>query len=193
VTGFNTVAMVSVAAAAVGCVAGYALVRRWDFVGAVDPAVASPASPATGVYTITGQGLAEVVVDADVVVDVSNAPVWDDDAVIEFFTTSSRNLLVPRATLASAITSPSRSGDFVSSLAHRIARFPTAGQVVVKERVNAITLAAVEDFRRDSDLFLEGVRTPESQGLIQAAMKRGFQTRDAELALARMLGDLAGP
>jgi enoyl-CoA hydratase/carnithine racemase len=84
-------------------------------------------------------------------------------------------------------------GDFVSSLAHRIARFPTAGQVVVKERVNAITLAAVEDFRRDSDLFLEGVRTPESQGLIQAAMKRGFQTRDAELALARMLGDLAGP
>ena len=82
-------------------------------------------------------------------------------------------------------------GDFVSSLAHRIARFPAAGQVVVKERVNAIALAAVEDFRRDSDLFLEGVRTPESQGLIQAAMERGFQTRDAELALARMLGDVA--
>jgi enoyl-CoA hydratase/carnithine racemase len=84
-------------------------------------------------------------------------------------------------------------GDFVSSLAHRIARFPAAGQVVVKERVNAIALAPVEDFRRDSDLFLEGVSTPESQGLIQAAMKGGFQTRDAELALARMLGDLAGP
>jgi enoyl-CoA hydratase/carnithine racemase len=84
-------------------------------------------------------------------------------------------------------------GDFVSSLAHRIARLPAAGQAVVKERVNAIALAPIEDFRRDSDLFLEGVRTPESQGLIQAAMKRGFQTRDAELALARMLGDLAGP
>src|SRR3954452_3094354 len=52
-----------------------------------------PASPATGVDTITGEGLAEVVVGADVVVDVSNAPVWDDDAVMEFFTTSSRNLL----------------------------------------------------------------------------------------------------
>src|ERR1043166_4524169 len=64
-------------------------------------------------------------------------------------------------------------GDFVSSLAHRIARFPAAGQVVVKERVNAIALAPVEDFRRDSDLFLEGVSTPESQGLIQAAMKGG--------------------
>jgi enoyl-CoA hydratase/carnithine racemase len=83
--------------------------------------------------------------------------------------------------------------DFVSSLAHRIARFPAAGQAVVKERVNAIALAPVEDFRRDSDLFLDGVRTPESQGLIQAAMKRGFQTRDAELTLGQMLGDLAGP
>ena len=82
-------------------------------------------------------------------------------------------------------------GDFVSSLAHRIASFPAAGQVVVKERVNAIALAPVEDFRRDSELFLEGVRTPESQGLIQAAMKRGFQTRDAEMDLAGLVGDLA--
>jgi enoyl-CoA hydratase/carnithine racemase len=82
-------------------------------------------------------------------------------------------------------------GDFVSSLAHRIARFPAAGQVVVKERVNAIALAPAEDFRRDSDLFIEGVRNPESQGLIQAAMKRGLQTRDAEMALAQMLDDLA--
>ena len=82
-------------------------------------------------------------------------------------------------------------GDFVSSLAHRIASFPAAGQVVVKERVNAIALAPAEDFRRDSELFLEGVRTPESQGLIQAAMKRGFQTRDAEMDLARLVGDLS--
>jgi uncharacterized protein YbjT (DUF2867 family) len=52
-----------------------------------------PASPATGVDTITGEGLADVMVDADVVVDVSNAPVWDDDAVMEFFTTSTRNQL----------------------------------------------------------------------------------------------------
>jgi uncharacterized protein YbjT (DUF2867 family) len=52
-----------------------------------------PASPATGVNTITGEGLAEAVEGADVVVDVSNAPVWDDDAVMEFFTTSSRNQL----------------------------------------------------------------------------------------------------
>jgi uncharacterized protein YbjT (DUF2867 family) len=54
---------------------------------------AVPASPATGVDTITGDGLADVMTGADVVVDVSNAPNWDDDGVREFFTTSTRNLV----------------------------------------------------------------------------------------------------
>ena len=54
---------------------------------------AVPASPSTGVDTITGEGLADVMAGADVVVDVTNAPVWDDDAVREFFTTSTRNQL----------------------------------------------------------------------------------------------------
>ena len=82
-------------------------------------------------------------------------------------------------------------GDFVRALAHRIAGFPAAGHVVLKERVNAIELPSAEDIQRDSDLFVEGLSTAEAQGRIRAAMKRGFQTRDAELALARMLGDLA--
>src|SRR6266851_2264252 len=76
-------------------------------------------------------------------------------------------------------------GDFVRSLAHRIAGFPAAGHVAVKDRVNAIALAPTEDFRRDSDLFGEGMRNPEAQGQIQAAMKHGFQNRDGEMALAR--------
>jgi uncharacterized protein YbjT (DUF2867 family) len=60
---------------------------------------AVPASPDTGVDTITGDGVAEVMAGADVVVDVSNAPVWDDDAVLDFFTTSTRNqLAAERAT-----------------------------------------------------------------------------------------------
>lgn len=80
--------------------------------------------------------------------------------------------------------------DFVKSLAHRIARFPAAGQAVVKERVNAIALPTVEDISRDSDLFLEGTRTNDYQQLMQAAMKRGFQTRDAEMDLARLVSDL---
>jgi enoyl-CoA hydratase/carnithine racemase len=81
--------------------------------------------------------------------------------------------------------------DFVKSLAHRIAKFPSAGLVAVKDRVNAVALAPVEDFRRDSDLFGEGSRNPEPQSRFQAAFKRGFQTRNAELDLARLLGELA--
>ncbi len=81
-------------------------------------------------------------------------------------------------------------GDFVRSLAQRIASFPAAGRLVVKERVNAIALPSVEDIRRDSDLFLEGVRSPEFQDQMQAAMKHGFQTRDAEMNLAGLLGEL---
>jgi uncharacterized protein YbjT (DUF2867 family) len=51
------------------------------------------ASPDTGVDVITGQGLAEALAGAQVVVDVSNAPDWDDTAVMEFFRTSTRNIL----------------------------------------------------------------------------------------------------
>jgi uncharacterized protein YbjT (DUF2867 family) len=51
------------------------------------------AAPDTGVNTLTGAGLAEALVDAQVVVDVANAPVWDDDAVLDFFLTTSRNVL----------------------------------------------------------------------------------------------------
>jgi enoyl-CoA hydratase/carnithine racemase len=80
--------------------------------------------------------------------------------------------------------------DFVSALAHRIASFPDAGLATVKERVNAIALAPADEFRRDSDLFAEGASTPEYQRRFEAALKRGFQTRSAELDLARWLGDL---
>ena len=52
-----------------------------------------PASPATGVNTVTGDGLAAVLQGADVVVDVSNSPSFEEPAVMDFFTTSTRNLL----------------------------------------------------------------------------------------------------
>jgi uncharacterized protein YbjT (DUF2867 family) len=55
------------------------------------------ASPNSGVNTLTGEGLAEVLVGASVVVDVSNSPSWEDKAVMEFFTTSTRNLLTYEA------------------------------------------------------------------------------------------------
>lgn len=55
------------------------------------------ASPRTGVDTITGKGLAEALAGAQVVVDVANAPSFEDRAVLEFFETSGRNLLAAEA------------------------------------------------------------------------------------------------
>ena len=81
-------------------------------------------------------------------------------------------------------------GDFVKSLAHRIATFPAMGHAVVKERVNAICLPTVEDIRRDSDLFLEGTRTNEFQQLTETAFRNGFQTRAAEMKLAKLVYDM---
>jgi uncharacterized protein YbjT (DUF2867 family) len=55
------------------------------------------ASPNSGVNTLTGEGLAEVLKGASVVVDVSNSPSFDDEPVMNFFTTSTRNLLAYEA------------------------------------------------------------------------------------------------
>jgi uncharacterized protein YbjT (DUF2867 family) len=55
------------------------------------------ASPASGVDTVTGEGLADVLQGADVVVDVSNSPSFADDDVLEFFTRSTTNLLAAEA------------------------------------------------------------------------------------------------
>jgi uncharacterized protein YbjT (DUF2867 family) len=55
------------------------------------------ASPNSGVNTLTGEGLAEVLKGASVVVDVSNSPAWEDAAVLKFFETSTRNLLTYEA------------------------------------------------------------------------------------------------
>jgi uncharacterized protein YbjT (DUF2867 family) len=55
------------------------------------------ASPNSGVNTITGEGLAEVLAGAQVVVDVANSPSFEDKAVLEFFETSGRNLLAAEA------------------------------------------------------------------------------------------------
>lgn len=56
------------------------------------------ASPASGVNTITGEGLTEALAGAQVVVDVANSPSFEDKAVLEFFETSGRNLLAAEAT-----------------------------------------------------------------------------------------------
>ena len=50
------------------------------------------ASPSTGVNAVTGEGLAEALTGARVVVDVANAPSWEDKAVLEFFPAELRSL-----------------------------------------------------------------------------------------------------
>ena len=55
------------------------------------------ASPQSGVNTITGEGLADALKGADVVVDVANSPSFEDNAVMEFFQTSGKNLLAAEA------------------------------------------------------------------------------------------------
>jgi enoyl-CoA hydratase/carnithine racemase len=80
---------------------------------------------------------------------------------------------------------------FVTKLARRIASFPHEGLIVNKERINAITLAPEAEFRRDSDLFGQGARQPESQRRTALMLSRGLQTRgETELNLGHVLGGL---
>jgi uncharacterized protein YbjT (DUF2867 family) len=58
---------------------------------------ALPAPPSSGVNSVTGEGLAEALAGAQVVVDVTNSPSWEDKAVLEFFERSTRNLLAAEA------------------------------------------------------------------------------------------------
>jgi enoyl-CoA hydratase/carnithine racemase len=80
--------------------------------------------------------------------------------------------------------------EFVMTLARRIATFPAAGHAAVKSRVNAISLAATQDFRHDSDLFGEHVGDAETRRLTQSAFEHGLQTPAGEIALGSMLVEL---
>ena len=75
------------------------------------------ASPDTGVNTLTGEGLAEALEGAAVVVDVANAPVWDDAAVLDFFQTTSRNV-ARRSSSSSSAVSPTRASRTTLSTWH---------------------------------------------------------------------------
>jgi enoyl-CoA hydratase/carnithine racemase len=80
---------------------------------------------------------------------------------------------------------------YVAALAHRIARFPQAALLTLKERINAITLAPQADFRRDSVLFAEGFREGgEAKHRTALLLKRGLQTRsETEMNIGRVLGE----
>ena len=116
------------------------------------------ASPSSGVNTLTGEGLAEALAGAQVVVDVANSPSFEDKAVLEFFETAGRNLLAAEATagvghhvaqsatdgqtvrLSPALVQPIVSDDVAAALA----------DVAVEEPVNGtVELAGPEPIRLD--------------------------------------------
>jgi uncharacterized protein YbjT (DUF2867 family) len=159
-----------------------------------------PASPSTGVDTITREGLADVTVDADVVVDVSNAPVWDDDAVMEFFTTSSRNLL--------AAERDAGVGHHVAVSIVGADRLPDSGYLRAKVAQEAeieagsipyTILRATQFFEFLSQMVeagAEGDSVRLSTGLIQLVAADNVAAMVAELAIGAPVGgrvELGGP
>jgi uncharacterized protein YbjT (DUF2867 family) len=160
-----------------------------------------PASPSTGVDTITGEGLAEVMEGTDVVVDVSNAPVWEDDAVKEFFTTSTRNLLA---------------AEREAGVGHHLAvsivgcdRLPDSGYLRAKVaqeaeieagRVPFTILRATQFFEFLAQIVDSGAEGPDrvrlSPGLMQLVAADDVAATVAELATGAPTGgrvELGGP
>jgi uncharacterized protein YbjT (DUF2867 family) len=160
-----------------------------------------PASPSTGVDTITGEGLAEVMTGADVVVDVSNAPVWEDDAVRDFFVTSTRNLVA--AEKAAGV------GHHVAVSIVGCDRLPDSGYLRAKVAQEAevegggvpfTILRATQFFEFLTQIVDSGADGDEtvrlSTGLMQLVAADDVAATVAELATAAPLGgrvELGGP
>ena len=161
---------------------------------------AVPASPATGVDTISGEGVAEVMVGADVVVDVSNAPAWEDDAVLAFFTTSTRNLL--------AAERDAGVGHHVAVSIVGADRVPDSGYLAAKVAQEAeieagsipyTILRATQFFEFLGQIVeggAEGDRVRLSTGLMQLVAADDVAATVAELAVGAPAGgrvELGGP
>jgi uncharacterized protein YbjT (DUF2867 family) len=127
-----------------------------------DEAVA--ASPRTGVNTLTGEGLAEALTGADVVVDVSNSPSFEDDPVMEFFTKSTTNLVA--AAMAVGV------GHYVAVSIVGCDRLPKSGYLRAK--------VAQEKLIAESELLYSIVRATqfaEFTDAIAASMTVGDEVR----------------
>ena len=158
------------------------------------------ASPSSGVNTVTGAGLAQALAGAQVVVDVANAPSWEDNAVITFFETSGRNLLAAEAAagvghhVALSVVGTDRllaSGYFRAKMAQeKLIKASPIPYTIVRatqffEFVGGIAQAATEG---------QTVRVPPA--LMQPIAADDVAAAVADVALAKPLGgtfDLAGP
>src|ERR1700757_3181716 len=157
-------------------------------------------SPSTGVNTITGEGLAAALAGAQVVVDVANAPIWEDKAVLDFFETSGRNLLA---------------AEVVAGVAHHVAlsvvgterllasgyfRAKLAQENLIKASPIPYTIVRATQFFE----FVSGIAKAATEGQtirVPAAMMQPIASDDVaatlvDVALAEPLNstiDLAGP
>jgi uncharacterized protein YbjT (DUF2867 family) len=159
-----------------------------------------PASPATGVDTITGEGLADVVVGADVVVDVSNSPVWDDDAVMEFFTTSSRNLMAAErdAGVRNHVAVSIVGSDLLSDSGYLRAKVAQEAEIEAGSIPYTILRATqfFEFLRQIVEAGADGDSVRLSTGLIQFVAADEVAEAVAELAIGAPVGgrvELGGP
>src|SRR5215472_10399199 len=158
------------------------------------------ASPSSGVNTITGEGLAQALAGAQVVVDVANAPSWEDKAVLTFFETSGRNLLAAEATagvghhVALSVVGTDRllaSGYFRAKMAQeKLIKASPIPYTIVRatqffEFVSGIVQSAIEG---------QTIRVPPA--LMQPMGAYDVAAVMADVALAQPLNgtfDLAGP
>ena len=158
------------------------------------------ASPSSGVNTLTGEGLAEALVGASVVVDVANSPSFEDKAVLEFFETSGRNLLAAEAAagvghhIALSVVGTDRllaSGYFRAKMAQEnLIKASAIPYTIVRatqffEFVGAIAQSATDG---------QAVRLPPA--LMQPIVSDDVAAALAEIAVAEPLNgtvELAGP
>src|SRR5881409_655906 len=158
------------------------------------------ASPSSGVNALTGEGLAEVLAGAQVVVDVANSPSWEDKAVLEFFETSDRNLLAAEATagvghhVALSVVGTER------LLASGYFRAKMAQETLIKASPIPYTIVRATQFFE----FVGGIAQSATEGntvrlppvLMQPIMSDDVAAVMADVALAEPLNgtfDLAGP
>jgi uncharacterized protein YbjT (DUF2867 family) len=157
-------------------------------------------SPSTGVNTITGEGLAEALAGAEVVIDLANAPSWEDKAVLDFFETSGRNLLAAEIKagvkyhIALSIVGTERLPD------NGYFRAKLAQEKLIKESPIPYTIVHSTQFFE----FLKGIADEATTGTITRLSPAAFQPiasddvadTMADVALGKPLNgtiEIAGP
>jgi uncharacterized protein YbjT (DUF2867 family) len=158
------------------------------------------ASPSSGVNTVTGEGLAKALAGALVVVDVANAPSWDDQAVLAFFETSGRNLLAAEAAagvghhVALSVVGTDRllaSGYFRAKMAQeKLVRESPIPYTIVRATQFFEFVGGIAQFATEG----QTVRVPPA--LMQPIAADDVAAAMADVALAEPLNgtfDLAGP